>query len=148
MAEYALIVALFGVGLWGIIGQRNLGKKVIGLSIINSAIVILFVYEASQGGETAPILIGARRPIADPVPQALMLTAIVIGVSLTALALGLVYRLYVRYGTLDVREIERAAREDDAAAHSEGGTHTKEPGGLRGDGRSPGTDDQEKGSGG
>lgn len=91
-------------------------NTVIGLNIINSAVVILFVYDALRGGETAPILVGARRPIADPVPQALMLTAIVIGVSLTALALGLVYRLYVRYGTLDVREIKRAAREDGAGA--------------------------------
>ena len=42
-----------------------------------------------------------------------MLTAIVIGVSLTALALGLVYRLYLKFGTLDIRRIEEAAREDN-----------------------------------
>ncbi len=114
MVGIALIVLFFLIGLWAVLRKRNLVKKIIGLGIINSAIVILFVYAASEGADTAPILYGDPEGImADPLPQALMLTAIVIGVSLTALALGLSYRLYVRYGTLDVREIERKAKSDE-----------------------------------
>ncbi len=113
MLEPALIVLFFLSGLWAVMWKRNLAKKIIGLNIINSAVVLLFVYTASKGADTAPILTdSASGVIADPLPQALMLTAIVIGVSLTALALGLVYRLYVRYGTLDIEKIEKAAADD------------------------------------
>ncbi len=106
--SWYLIGAIFLVGLWGVISIPNLVKKVVALSIANSAIILFFIYFGSLSGEEAPILIeGASRPV-DPLPQALMLTAIVVGVCIVALALLLVYRLYLRYGTLDIREIERA----------------------------------------
>lgn len=105
--SWYLIGAIFLVGIWGVISIPNLIKKVVGLSIANSAIILLFIYYGSLSGETAPILAGdPGRPV-DPLPQALMLTAIVVGVCIVALALVLVYRLYRRYGTLDAREIER-----------------------------------------
>jgi len=113
VVAYVLIVVLFLVGMWGLTSMSNLAKKVIGLNIVNSAVVILFIYGGGHDADTAPILIGVQGRIADPVPQALMLTAIVIGVSLTALALGLVYRLYVRFGTLDINRIEREVHVDD-----------------------------------
>lgn len=116
MAAYVLTVVLFLLGLWAVLSKKNLAKKIMGLSLSNTAVVILFVLSGSEGAETAPILIGAVGSIgsiADPLPQALMLTAIVIGVSVTALALGLVYRLYLKYGTLDIRRIEEAARGND-----------------------------------
>ena len=105
MAWY-LIAAIFVVGLWGVIADPHMIRKVIALSIANSAIIMLFVYFAAQSGDTAPILTGEGTPV-DPLPHALMLTAIVVGICIVALALVLVYRLYVRYGTLDMREIER-----------------------------------------
>lgn len=105
MASY-LIGAIFLVGLWGVIAVPNLIRKVIALSIANSAIIILFVHYASLSGDSAPILTGEGTPV-DPLPHALMLTAIVVGICVLALALALVYRLYRRYGTLDIREIER-----------------------------------------
>ena len=107
MAWY-LIGALFLVGLYGIVSKPNMIKKVMGLSIANSAIVLLFVYFGSFSGRTAPI-VGSEEPMVDPVPQALMLTAIVVGICVVALALVLVYRLYIRYRTLDMRVIERKA---------------------------------------
>ena len=105
MAWY-LIGAIFLVGLWGVIADPNMVRKVIALSIANSAIIMLFVYYASLSGEGAPILGGEGTPV-DPLPHALMLTAIVVGICVLALALALVYRLYRLYGTLDMREIER-----------------------------------------
>ena len=113
MAVYILITVLFLLGLWAVLTKRNLAKKIIGLSLSNTAVVILFVFSGATDADTAPILIGSPGSIADPLPQALMLTAIVIGVSVTALALGLAYRLHLRYGTLDIRRIEEAAREHD-----------------------------------
>ena len=106
-----LIGAVFLVGIWGVIALPNLIKKVVAISIANSAIIVFFVYFGSLSGGTAPILspdAPAGVPPVDPVPQALMLTAIVVGVCITALALALVYRLYQRHGTLDIRVIEKA----------------------------------------
>jgi multicomponent Na+:H+ antiporter subunit C len=108
-----LIAALFLVGLWGMVAKANMVKKVIALSIANSAIVLFFVYHGSLSGSTAPIMTGADAAVVDPVPQALMLTAIVVGICVIALALALVYRLYGRFQTLDMREIERRSWGDD-----------------------------------
>ena len=105
--SWYLIGAIFLVGLWGIIAVPNLIKKVVALSIMNSAVILFFIYFGSLSGDTAPILTGASGTPVDPLPQALMLTAIVVGVCVVALALALVYRLYQRYGTLDVHELER-----------------------------------------
>ena len=108
MAPY-LILALFLLGVWGLVQKRNLIKKVIALSLVSSALVILFVYLGSLSGSTAPILLAGLTgsEVVDPLPQALTLTTIVIGVCLTALALVLVARIYRRYGTLDIRCIEK-----------------------------------------
>lgn len=111
---YYLIGAIFLIGLWGLVRKNNLIKKVIALSIANSAIIFFFVYHGSISGGTAPISETAAgsepaAPMVDPLPQALMLTAIVVGVCLVALALALVYRLYRRYGSLDMRRIESEA---------------------------------------
>jgi len=107
-----LILALMVVGVWGLIRKRNLIKKVIALSIINSAIVMLFLHGGSFSGQNAPILLGGTTDIVDPVPQALMLTAIVVGICLTALALVLVYQMYQRYHTLDITKIEARIEQD------------------------------------
>ncbi len=105
--SWYLIGAIFLVGLWGVIAVPNLIKKVIALSIMNSAIILFFVFFGSLSGDTAPILTAPDLQPVDPLPQALMLTAIVVGICVVALALALVYQLYQRHGTLDAREIER-----------------------------------------
>lgn len=112
MAGY-LIIALFLLGIWGLIYKHNLIKKVIALNIINSAIVVLFVYQGSLSGQLAPILVEGVSNVVDPLPQALMLTAIVVGVCLTALALVLVYKIYQEYHTCDIRKIEMMIQHDD-----------------------------------
>jgi multicomponent Na+:H+ antiporter subunit C len=107
-----MIGALFLIGLWGLLGKRNLIKKVIAISISNSAVVLFFVYYGSLSGTTAPI-VGDRVPrMVDPLPQALMLTAIVVGICVIALALAIVTRIYTRTGTLDMRRIERQVFHD------------------------------------
>jgi len=100
-----LIGAIFLLGMWGLIAKPNMVKKVMALSIANSAVIVLFIYHGSLSGTTAPIE-GGEGVMVDPLPQALMLTAIVVGICIVALALALVYRLYTKFGTLDMRVIE------------------------------------------
>ena len=111
-----LILVLLLFGVWGLIRKHNLIKKVIALNIVNSAIVMLFLYGGASG-QNAPILVGSTNAITDivdPVPQALMLTAIVVGVCLTALALALTYLMYQRYHTLYITKIETQVEQDNA----------------------------------
>lgn len=102
-----LVIALFCIGLWGVIGGRSLIRKIIGLSILNSSIVFLFILGGRIGG-AAPILTDTGElAVVDPIPQALMLTTIVVGLSIIAVALILTVRVYRIYGTLDIETIER-----------------------------------------
>ena len=83
--SWYLIGGIFLIGLWGLIAVRNLVKKVVALSIANSAVIMFFVYYASLSGTDAPIA-GAGGVPDDPLPHALMLRAIVVGWGGTALA--------------------------------------------------------------
>lgn len=105
--SWYLIGAVFLIGIWGLLSRRNLIKKVLALGIANSAIVLFFVYYGSLSGETAPILGADDAAMVDPMPQALMLTAIVVGICVVALALALVVRIYRATGSLDMRSVEK-----------------------------------------
>ncbi|MBB6481422.1 sodium:proton antiporter [Spirochaeta isovalerica] len=107
MIERLLLFLLFLLGFWGILAKQNIIKKIISLNLINSAVVILFVLEGSRIGNKAPILEEGIAGIVDPIPQALMLTAIVIGVCVTALSLALAYRLYKAAGTFNIEDIRK-----------------------------------------
>ncbi len=107
-----LVILLFCIGLWGILVSRSLVRKVISLSILNSAVVILFILSGRLDGVRTPILsAGQEGTVVDPLPQALMLTAIVIGLSVTAVALILSVKLYRACGSLDIKEIEESVDE-------------------------------------
>ena len=108
-----LSVVLVALGVWGLVSQHNLIKKIIALNILNSSLVILFIHRASFTGATAPILEHANLNIVDPLPQALMLTSIVIGVCVTALALALVVRAYRKTGMLDIDQMDQVISESD-----------------------------------
>ena len=110
MVTIGLILSLFLLGLWGIIRKDNLIKKVISLNILSSSIIMLYIHWGSRLGSEIPIVREEPSNMVDPVPQALMLTAIVIGVCLTALALSITRKLHCRYGTLSVRRIEDETR--------------------------------------
>ena len=109
-----LIGGIFLVGLWGVLRKPNVVKKVMALSIANSAIILFFLYNGYLTGTTAPIEPPppGSGPMVDPLPQALMLTAIVVGICVVALALALIHRLYSKYGTLDMKELEKQAWKD------------------------------------
>lgn len=112
MEYIALVVGflLLLIGLWGLITQKNLIRMVIGFSLFNTGTHIIMVAIAYVKGGTAPILDGnmnlaqAVHRVVDPVPQALVLTAIVIGLGVTALMLAYAMKMHKEKGTLDVSE--------------------------------------------
>lgn len=110
---YLTSFVLFLIGLYMMIDNRNLIKKVIGLNFAQVAVYLLLVTIGYVDGANPPI-VDFEGPHANPLAHVLVLTAIVVGVSLTGLALALVIRLYDEFGTLDTREIERKLAADDA----------------------------------
>ncbi len=99
---------LMVIGLWGMMTQRNLIKIVIGFSIFDTGLNIAIVSMSYVKNSTAPIIdkavdvTQAASKIADPVPQALVLTSIVIGLGVTALMLAYVLRMYREKKSLDI----------------------------------------------
>ena len=97
---YLVTFLLLGVGAYMMIGNRNLVKKVIGMNLFQTGIFLFFIASAYVDGASPPVLTG-EAPHVSPLPHVLILTAIVVGVALTAVALGLLVRIYDEYGTLD-----------------------------------------------
>ncbi|MFW5948019.1 MAG: sodium:proton antiporter [Halolamina sp.] len=109
---YFLVAFLLtGVGTYMLIGSPNLMKKVIGMNVFQTGIFLFFITSAFVDGGSPPLL-SASPPYVSPLPHVLILTAIVVGVSLTAVALGLIVRIYDEYGSLNEAVVtERAADE-------------------------------------
>ncbi|MBN2103429.1 NADH-quinone oxidoreductase subunit K [bacterium] len=111
MQNYTYYIGAFGlifIGLFIMLVKRNLIKVILGLSILETGVNLFLVSVGYISKGTAPIFSNASiegKSMVDPVPQALVLTAIVIGVAVLALALSLAVRLYQHYGTLDLRQI-------------------------------------------
>ncbi len=97
---YVVTVLLLGIGTYIMIGDGNLVKKVIGMNVFQTGIFLFFIASAYIQGANPPILTNPE-PYVSPLPHVLILTAIVVGVSLTAVALGLIVRIYGEYGTLE-----------------------------------------------
>jgi len=105
---YVASVGLIVIGLYVMLVKKNLIKVLIGLSLFETGINLLLIAIGYIRHGTAPIFsqVDLRAEnMVDPTPQALVLTAIVIGVAVLALALSLAVRLYEHYGTLNLREI-------------------------------------------
>ncbi len=109
MIEYFLCLILFSIGLYCILRKRNIIKIIIGLGIIEYAVNLFFVLVGYRSQGRAPIL-AKDQPISnivDPLPQALVLTSIVIGLAVMALVVAIAIRIYEKYGTFDIAKIKR-----------------------------------------
>ncbi|OCL26702.1 cation:proton antiporter [Orenia metallireducens] len=104
---YLVVIILFCLGLYTTLTNTNLIKIIIGINIMDSSLVLLLVVLGYKPEGTAPIIDQQYSIIVDPIPQALALTAIVIGASITALMLLLTIKLHRNYNTLDISEIRR-----------------------------------------
>ena len=112
---YFMTAALLVIGLYGMLGKRNLVKKLIGMNIFQTAIFLFFIEGSTKIGATVPVidpLLGtAASQYVNPLPHVLILTAIVVSVATTGVALALLVTLYRRYHSLDEGIIlERVSR--------------------------------------
>jgi multicomponent Na+:H+ antiporter subunit C len=110
--NYWIYVVLMMIGFYAMIGKNNLVKKLLGMNIFQTAIILMFISSGVKKGGLIPVLDkqalehGVNSAlINNPVPHVLMLTAIVVSVSVTGVALALMQRIYRRYGTLEENEI-------------------------------------------
>jgi multicomponent Na+:H+ antiporter subunit C len=121
---YWVAIALLMLGLYTMIAHRNLMKKVVGMTIFQTAIILFFLVTSIKRAGTLPIVpVGVVRAedFMNPLPHALMLTAIVVMVATSGVAFAILIRLYARYGTLEEDALaermaaELAPAEGDAA---------------------------------
>ena len=115
-------VVLMMIGFYAMTGKTNLVKKLVGMNILQWSIILFIVSRGAKRGATIPIVLddagsGAQAghgavdtvlraaDYINPLPHVLMLTAIVVGVATTGVALALILRIYRHYGTLDEDEL-------------------------------------------
>lgn len=112
--NYWVFVVLLMIGLYAVIAKPNLMKKLLGLSIFQAAVFLLYITLDKVEGGTAPIIQpGAVDQLySNPLPQVLILTAIVVGISTIALGLAVVVRIFEAYGTIEDDEIQRADSQE------------------------------------
>jgi len=101
--NYGMAIILMMIGLYALIAKQNLVKKLIGLNIFQTAIFLFYISFADVEGGIAPIYLpeGMEAIYVNPLPHVLILTAIVVGVSVTAVGLSLIVRIYGEYGVID-----------------------------------------------
>jgi multicomponent Na+:H+ antiporter subunit C len=109
MIIYLLCFALFLVGLYGVLTKRNLVKIILSLGIMGYAANLFLVLVGYRNESQYPIIVeGVKQaPMVDPLPQALVLTSIVIELGTTALLVVLALRLFEKYNTFDITKIRR-----------------------------------------
>jgi len=104
---YWIVVFLMMSGLYIVLASGNLIKKVVGLNIFQSSVFVLYISLGRLAGGTAPIYMEGVTRYANPLPHVLILTAIVVGVATTAVALALAVRIYGTYGSVEETDIEK-----------------------------------------
>jgi multicomponent Na+:H+ antiporter subunit C len=113
--NYWISIILMFIGFYAMIAKDNLIKKIIGLNIFQTAIFLFFISLGVVKGGTAPIvseeMISKGYVYGNPLPHVLILTAIVVAVSTTAVALSLIIRMYEEYGTIQEEKIIEKSKE-------------------------------------
>jgi multicomponent Na+:H+ antiporter subunit C len=109
MIIYLLCLVLFSIGLFCVVRKRNIVKIIIGIGIMEYAVNLLFILIGYRKNGRSPIFATdqAVKNMVDPLPQAVVLTSIVIGLSVTLLLVAVAIRIYERYGTFDITKINR-----------------------------------------
>ena len=105
--NYWVFAVLLMIGFYAVIARPNMIKKLLGLGIFQAAVFLLYITMDKVEGGTAPIIQkGVENQVfSNPLPQVLILTAIVVGVSTLALGLAIVVRIFEAYGTIEEDEI-------------------------------------------
>jgi multicomponent Na+:H+ antiporter subunit C len=108
--HYWVFAILLMIGFYAVIAKLNLVKKLIGLSLFQAAVFLLYITMGNVEGASAPIFGYGAETFSNPLPQVLILTAIVVGISTMALGLGLVVRIKEEYGSIEEDEIQETDR--------------------------------------
>lgn len=107
---YWLVAVFFLLGFFGILANNNLMKKLMAMNIMQVAVIIFFLILGQKLGGTLPVIWGTDTTVdhyINPLPHALMLTAIVVSLSTTGVALSLLMRIQDKYGEIEEDEILR-----------------------------------------
>jgi len=120
--NFWIYIILMMIGLYAMIGKKNLIKKLIGMNIFQSAIILFYVSIGVKAGATVPILSGHGHgheaidaaSYINPLPHVLMLTAIVVSIATTGIALATLILIYRKYNTLEEDEILKIRKETGA----------------------------------
>ncbi|MCL2567570.1 MAG: cation:proton antiporter subunit C [Alphaproteobacteria bacterium] len=111
---YILAAMMIVIGLYILIFEQNLIKKVIGMNIMQGGIILFFVLIAKIKGGVSPVYNpNLEETFSNPIPHVLMLTAIVVGIAVSAVAFSLIYIIYKRYGTINEVELAMINKRDD-----------------------------------
>jgi len=114
---YWVVMILMSAGLYIVVAQGNLIKKIVGLNLFQVSVFMLYISMGKITGGTAPILTGKTEIFSNPLPHVLILTAIVVSIATTAIGLALAIRINDAYGSIEEDEIlsqERALVIQDA----------------------------------
>ena len=115
--NYMIVVILMMIGLYMVMSRLNLVKKLIGLSIFQTSLFLLYISVGRIAGGTAPIIShDADYAYSNPLPHVLILTAIVVGVATIALGLALIMRINSAFGTIEEDDL-LAEKQKDRAHH-------------------------------
>jgi len=102
-----VVCVLMMIGLYIVISSGNLIKKIVGLSVFQTSVFILYITMGKVTGGTAPIIVDGTTRYSNPLPHVLILTAIVVGVATTAVGLAIAVRIFSAYGTIEEDELDR-----------------------------------------
>ena len=111
--NYWIAVLLLITGVYIVIARGNLVKKLVGLSIFQTSVYLIYISPSKILGGTAPIIAPGFSVYSNPLPDVLILTAIVVGVATLALGLALVVRINEAYGTSEEDEIRAQDADGD-----------------------------------
>ena len=114
--SYWVTVVLITAGLYIVIARGNLIKKLVGLSIFQTSVYLLYIAPGKLIGGTAPIIAEGYTQYSNPLPHVLILTAIVVGVATLALGLAIAVRVREAYGSVEEDEILAADRDSEGGA--------------------------------
>ena len=120
--NYWVFIILLVIGLYSMMTKNNLMKKLIGMNIFQWAIILFFISIGAKRGATVPVIAGGHghdthtivaraAEYVNPLPHALMLTAIVVGIATTGIALALLIAIYKRYNTIEEDEVIEALKQ-------------------------------------
>lgn len=115
--NYYLVIILMMIGFYGVIARGNMVKKIVGLNIFQTSVFMLYISMGKVTEGSAPILTGDPTTVySNPLPHVLILTAIVVGVSTTAVGYALIIRIQESFGTIEDDDIIAQLDDEEETA--------------------------------